>query len=82
MSLALVGVKYKSDKRDQILHHGNWLLKLAAWLVFTALPFLFPNNVVDAYGGCLHAQGDARFRGVLRVLQIRSGAMHLGYQPG
>lgn len=58
MSLALVGVKYKSDKRDQYLHHGNWLLKLAAWLLFSALPFLFPNNVVEAYGGCPSSRGN------------------------
>ena len=50
LSLALVGVKYKGDKRDRYLHHGHWLLKLALWLVFTALPFFFPNNVVMAYG--------------------------------
>ncbi|KAG1672210.1 hypothetical protein FOA52_002911 [Chlamydomonas sp. UWO 241] len=49
MAGIMVGVKYTSDSRDRYLHHGNWLLKLAVWLVFTALPFLFPNNVVEAY---------------------------------
>lgn len=49
MSVTMIGVKYKSDNRDKYIHHGNWLLKLAVWLVFTALPFLFPNNIVDAY---------------------------------
>lgn len=49
MSLVLIGVKYKSDKRDKYLHHGNYMLKLALWLLFTALPFLFPNSVIEAY---------------------------------
>jgi len=49
MSIALVGVKYKSDKRDRYLHHGNYALKLGVWLLFTALPFLFPNGLVNAY---------------------------------
>lgn len=53
MSAVMLGVKYKSDSRDRHLHHGNWLLKLAAWLVFTALPFLFPTPLVNAYGGYL-----------------------------
>lgn len=57
MSAIMVGVKYKSDSRDRHLHHGNWLLKLGVWILFVALPFLFPNNVVEAYGGC--AEGDA-----------------------
>ena len=51
MSAIMVGVKYKSDSRDRHLHHGNWLLKLGVWILFVALPFLFPNNVVEAYGG-------------------------------
>ena len=50
MALALLGVKYKGDKRDQYLHHGGWLLKLGLWLAFSALPFLFPNSLVNAYG--------------------------------
>ena len=50
MSCVMIGVKYKSDSRDRHLHHGNWLLKLGMWLVFVAVPFLFPNNIVDAYG--------------------------------
>lgn len=49
MSLALLGVKYKGDKRDRYLHHGHPLAKLGLWLLFTALPFLFPNEVLDAY---------------------------------
>lgn len=53
MSAVMLGVKYKSDSRDRHLHHGNWLLKLFAWLVFTALPFLFPTPLVNAYGGRL-----------------------------
>jgi hypothetical protein len=50
MSLALLGVKVRGDKRDRYLHHGHYLVKLAAWALFNALPFLFPNGVVDAYG--------------------------------
>ncbi len=50
MSLALLGVKYKGDKRGKYLHQGSWLLKLGAWLAFMALPFFFPNNIVQAYG--------------------------------
>ena len=50
MSAVLVGVKYKSDKRDQFLHHGGWLVKLMLWLGFNALPFFFPVGLVNAYG--------------------------------
>lgn len=50
MSLIMVGVKYKSDKRGQYIHHGNWLAKLGVWLLFNALPFFFPNGMVEAYG--------------------------------
>ena len=56
MSAVLVGVKYKSDKRDQFLHHGGWLVKLMLWLGFNALPFFFPVGLVNAYGE-LGAQG-------------------------
>lgn len=52
MALALLGVKYKSDKRDQYLHHGNWMVKLGLWLFFCALPFLFPNGLVNMFGAC------------------------------
>ncbi len=50
MALALLGVKYKSDKRDQYLHHGNWMVKLALWLAFCVLPFFFPNGLINMYG--------------------------------
>lgn len=50
MSLALLGVKYKGDKRGQILQHGNWIIKFVVWIAFNALPFLFPNGLVQAYG--------------------------------
>jgi hypothetical protein len=50
MSLALLGVRTKGDKRGAYLHQGNWAAKLAAWLVFIALPFFFPNGLVVAYG--------------------------------
>jgi hypothetical protein len=50
MSLALLGVRYKGDKRGQTLHRGNWAVKVLVWVLFSALPFLFPNGVVQAYG--------------------------------
>lgn len=50
MSLALLGVRTKGDKRGIYLHQGNWAAKLAAWVLFSALPFLFPNGLVAAYG--------------------------------
>ena len=49
MSAVLIGVKYKSDKRDLYLHHGGWLVKLALWLGFCILPFFFPVGLVNAY---------------------------------
>ena len=49
MSAVLVGVKYKSDKRDQYLHHGGWLVKLGLWLTLCILPFFFPVGLVNAY---------------------------------
>lgn len=49
MSAVLVGVKYKSDKRDQYLHHGGWLVKLGLWLLLCILPFFFPVGLINAY---------------------------------
>jgi hypothetical protein len=51
MSAALAGVKVRGERRAKLLHHGHYALKLLAWTVFTALPFLLPNGAVDAYGG-------------------------------
>ncbi|KAI8465487.1 MAG: serine incorporator/TMS membrane protein [Monoraphidium minutum] len=65
MSLALLGVRTKGDKRGAYLHQGNWAAKLAAWLLFIALPFFFPNGVVVAYGWA------ARFgSGLFLVIQM------------
>jgi Serine incorporator (Serinc) len=50
LSAALLGVRYRSDARGKLLQHGHWGLKLGAWLAFSALPFFFPNGVVQAYG--------------------------------
>ena len=50
MSLAMVGVKYKSDKRDQYLQHGGWFVKVALWVLFNVLPFFFPVSFVNGYG--------------------------------
>lgn len=65
MSLALLGVKYKGEKRGQILQQGNWMIKLVVWVLFMALPFLFPNGLVQAYGK------------TAAVGQVRSGATAL-----
>lgn len=40
MSLLLINVETKSDPRDRLLHHGNWLLKLVAWVLCLVSPFL------------------------------------------
>lgn len=50
MALAMVGVKYKSDKRDQYLQHGGWFVKVALWVLFNILPFFFPVSFINAYG--------------------------------
>ena len=49
LAVVMVGVRYKTDKRDMYLHHGSWLVKAGLWLLFNCLPFLFPNPVVNAY---------------------------------
>jgi len=49
LSLSLLGVRTKGDKRGVYLHQGNWAAKLAVWIVFSALPFFFPNSLVGAY---------------------------------
>jgi hypothetical protein len=54
MSLAMVGVKYKSDKRDQYLQHGGWFVKVALWVLFNILPFFFPVSFVNGYGAPPH----------------------------
>ena len=53
MALAMVGVKYKSDKRDQYLQHGGWFVKVALWVLFNVLPFFFPASFVNGYGAHL-----------------------------
>lgn len=67
MALATLGVKYKSDKRDKYLHHGNWLVKLGVWLLFSLLPFFFPAGVVSVYGK-LHAPMWSPFDSTITVL--------------
>ncbi len=74
MSAVLVGVKYKSDKRDQFLHHGGWLVKLMLWLGFNALPFFFPVGLVNAYGE-LGGQGVLRQQAGLAFSV--AGGLHL-----
>ena len=50
MALAMVGVRYKSDKRDQYLQHGGWFVKVALWLLFNVVAFFLPVGLVNAYG--------------------------------
>ncbi|CAG9461663.1 unnamed protein product [Pedinophyceae sp. YPF-701] len=49
LSAALVGVRSRTDRRDQLLHHGNWALKAVAWALFNVLPFFLPNGLLGAY---------------------------------
>ncbi len=49
LSLVLVGVKFKSDKRDQYLQHGGWFVKVGLWLGFNIIAFLAPVGLVNAY---------------------------------
>ena len=54
----MVGVRYKSDKRDQYLQHGGWFVKIGLWLLFNILPFFFPVSFVNGYGApslCMRA---------------------------
>ncbi|GMH44341.1 hypothetical protein BSKO_12275 [Bryopsis sp. KO-2023] len=46
LSLILVGVKYKSDKRDEYIQHGSWAIKGVVWLVFLIFPFFIPGDFV------------------------------------
>lgn len=50
LSLILLNVKHTSDRRGQMLMSGSPAIKLGFWLLFNALPFLLPNNVVLFYG--------------------------------
>lgn len=49
LSAVMIGVRYKSDKRDRHLHHGGWLVKVVLWLFFNVVPFFFPIGLVNAY---------------------------------
>lgn len=50
LAVVMLGVRYKADRRDRLLHHGSWLLKAGVWLLAMVLPFFFPNGLVSAYG--------------------------------
>eukprot|EP01026_Neomeris_dumetosa_P027760 TRINITY_DN2253_c0_g1_i3.p3 TRINITY_DN2253_c0_g1~~TRINITY_DN2253_c0_g1_i3.p3 ORF type:complete len:436 (+),score=55.29 TRINITY_DN2253_c0_g1_i3:323-1630(+) len=50
LSIVMIGVRYKNDRREQTIHHGGWLLKGIAWLGLNILPFFFPNGMIEAYG--------------------------------
>lgn len=49
LSLVLLGVKFKSDKRDQYLQHGGWIVKVGLWVGFNIIAFLAPVGLVNAY---------------------------------
>ena len=49
LSLVLIGVKFKSDKRDRFLQHGGWPVKVGLWLGFNVLAFLAPVGLVTSY---------------------------------
>ena len=46
----MLGVRYKSDRRDRFLQHGSWLIKVGLWVLCNALPFFLPVAVVNSYG--------------------------------
>lgn len=71
MSLALLGVKYKGDKRGQVLQQGNWMIKLVVWVLFMVLPFLFPNGLVQAYGERQEQQQQGKGGGGTGLLRNR-----------
>ena len=50
LSLVLLGVKLKSDKRATFLMSGSPAIKFGFWILFNALPFFLPNSVVLSYG--------------------------------
>lgn len=50
LSLILLNVRDKADKRAAMLMSGSPAIKLGFWLLFNVLPFFLPNNVVLAYG--------------------------------
>lgn len=50
LALTMLGVKYKSDKRDQYLQHGGWFVKIALWIICNIVPFLFPAGFINSYG--------------------------------
>ena len=52
LAATMVGVKYKSDKRDVYLHHGSWAIKAALWLACNLLPFFLPVGLINAYCEC------------------------------
>lgn len=50
LSLVMLGVRYKSDRRDQYLQHGSWLIKVGLWVLCNTVPFFLPVAVVNSYG--------------------------------
>ena len=65
----MAGVRDRSDKRDRLLHRGPVLVKAGVWLLFNALPFFFPNGLVNAYGA-LHRTRSGPC-GLVRLCQPR-----------
>ena len=46
----MLGVKFKSDKRDQYLQHGGWFVKIGVWVICNIVPFLLPAGFINSYG--------------------------------
>lgn len=65
LSLVLLGVKFKSDKRDQYLQHGGWIVKVGLWVGFNIIAFLAPVGLVNAYSWLARAGS-----GVFLVVQM------------
>ena len=55
----MLGVRYKSDRRDQYLQHGSWLIKVGLWVLCNTVPFFLPVAVVNSYGAMCCRAGAA-----------------------
>jgi Serine incorporator (Serinc) len=50
LSLVLIGVKVRSDRRAKALMSGSPVIKFGLWVLCNIFPFLLPNGAVLAYG--------------------------------
>ncbi|XP_061992571.1 uncharacterized protein LOC133710506 [Rosa rugosa] len=49
LSLIMIGVKDRNDRRDG-WHHGGWIAKMIIWLLLVILMFFLPDIVITIYG--------------------------------